>query len=191
MTWQITSGILGVLGFVFSLVNGAATLRWRTVGNQAALLSELRPLLTGVLKEVQTLRQNLSFDRYDVSKSRPTVPDPPKVLDTAIEELPALSGQLISPSQARIEIIQGLMVQTRSEWQTLVAKLANQEVDPDDAMQTHGLLEGYSRTLDRLLNEYIEAVTRINKGKLWTRFKYRQHWAITDKLFRFKQPRRV
>jgi len=50
------------------------------------------------------------------------------------------------------------------------------------------MLDDFSATLLRLLNEYVEAVTNINKGKLWPRWKYRDHWPVTNKLFRLDTP---
>lgn len=119
--------LVGVAGFILSLVNAAANLRRRTVGDQPALLRQLRPLLDGVLHECIELRRNLSFDRYDVSNSRTQVPNPPAILDKAIDEIPGLSPQLLSPSKARVDVIVDLMGQTREQWQILVAKLTTRE----------------------------------------------------------------
>lgn len=195
MTWWQSVGIIaGVAGFILSVINAAANVRLRTIGNQAELLSQLRPLLHGVHQELVELRRTLSFDRYDVAKSVARVPNPPEILDEAIEQIPDLSPQLLSPSKSRIDLLVDTMKQTREHWKILVAKLDHareadpESIYPDDAMQTRGQLDAYSGTLVRLLDEYVNAVTAINKGKLWPRWKYRDHWTITNALFRLRTP---
>jgi hypothetical protein len=188
MGWQTWAQIAGVAGLILGVFNLFANLRLRTIGNQAALLSELRPLLVGVLEECITLRHNLNFDRYDVSKSIARVPPSPEVLNEAIERIPNISSQLLSPSKRRIDFITDTIRMTREQWQTLEAKLNHEGIHPDDAMQTQGQLDAYSGTLVRLLREYVDAITAINKGKLWPRWKYRDHWPITSKVLGFRSP---
>jgi len=132
MTWQANLGIiLGVLGFVISLFNAGATIRQRTIGNQAQLLSQLRPLLDDPRQYLIELRRSLNFDRLDVDQHRAQIPDPPRVLLDSLKEIPALSGQLLSPSSARIEHIRDLMNSTYGHWDELNSKLSQSNLSSD------------------------------------------------------------
>ena len=46
-----------------------------------------------------------------------------------------------------------------------------------EALAKQQRLKEYTATIVRLFEEYIDAITAINKGKLWKRWRYGDHWS--------------
>jgi hypothetical protein len=53
------------------------------------------------------------------------------------------------------------------------------------AMEFAPRLKRQCRIIEEFFPTYVGAVTSINKGNLWKRFRYRDHRAITYKVFRW------
>lgn len=185
MTAQTLGTILGVLGFFISIYNLFAAIRRSTVIPQAELLAELRRYLDLTVRECQTVKPRLSFDRYGLETGqRPQIPQRPAEFDKALERLPELGGTISSIGQDQIEIFHYLLRDITYFWDLL-----KQCVDSDpvnvNALENARRLKRLCFMVDNFLPEYVGAVTSINKGNIWKRFKYRDHRPVIYKTFRW------
>jgi hypothetical protein len=185
MTAQTFGIILGVLGFFISIYNLFSAIRRSTVVPQAELLAELRGYLDLTVRQCQTVRPRLDFDRYLLHTGhRPEIPGRPGEFDTALRRLPELGGTLSSIGQDQIEIFQYLIRDITYFWDILKQCTDSDPVNVN-ALENARRLKRLCFMVDQFLPEYVSAITSINKGNLWKRFRYRDHRPIVYKLFRW------
>jgi hypothetical protein len=181
---EITTG-LGIVGSGLGVWNFFANLRTRNIVGQAKPLSELREHLENVLPACEQLRMQLNFDRYDLVKGPvPAVPEPPESLTSAIQALPSLSWQILSPSESRIEAIVATLKNLEYYWKTLHKHLTENPENVEIVMDFRTSVDRFSATAVRLLSQYIGVTRRIIKRDLFARWRYGDHWRVTEKVFR-------
>lgn len=185
MSAQAFGTILGVLGFVISVYNLFSAIRRSTVIPQAELLAELRGYLALTVRECQSVRPRLSFDRHLLHTGhRPDIPARPAGFDKAVERLPELGGTISSIGQRQIEMFEYLIRDTAYFWDILKQCTSSDPVNLN-ALENARRLKRLCLMVEKFLPQYVDAITSINKGNLWMRFKYRDHRPIVYKVFRW------
>lgn len=178
--------LLGVLGFVISVTNLWSTSRHRTVKSQPELLSELRSYLDVAFHACSNVRLRLNFDRYQLENSpKPDIGTRPPELDQAVARMPELGFTITSVGQQQINLLKALIQGASENWKRVEDCLNAKPLNPN-ALEFSGHLKRQCRIIEKFFPEYVDAVTAINKGNMWKRFKYRDHRALTYKFFRWK-----
>ena len=179
--------ILGVLGFIISVYNFVAAVRNKTVNPQPQLLAELRGYLDTAARECGQVKGRLRFDRYQLMQegARPNIPVRPPEFDDAIRRLPELGFTLTSVGQSQIELFRHLIEQTAYFWDNLRICLESNDPANFGALEPAQRLRRLCLIIEKFVPEYVDAVTDINKGNLWKRYKYRDHRELTYKVFRW------
>lgn len=186
LSWDHAVKLLGVLGFVISVTTLVSTTRNRTVKPQAELLSELRDYLDVAHKACSNVRLRLNFDRYQLEhSSKPDIGKRPAELDQAVARMPELGFTITSIGQLQINLLKALIHGASGNWESVQNCLDAKPLSYN-ALEFSRNLQRQCRIIEKFFPEYINAVTAINKGNLWKRFKYRDHGALTNKIFRWK-----
>lgn len=186
LSWDHFLKLLGVLGFVISVTTLWSTTRNRTVKPQPELLSELRNYLDFALMACSNVRLRLNFDRYQLEHSpKPDIGTKPRELDEAVARMPELGFTITSIGQQQINLLKVLIQGASENWKSVEACLDAKPLSYN-ALEFSRNLKRQCRIIEKFFPEYVDAVTAINKGNMWKRFKYRDHRAATYKIFRWK-----
>jgi hypothetical protein len=182
---QTFGTILGVLGFVISVYNLVSAIRSRTVNPQPPLVTELRGYIETAAKSCQQLRPQLNFDRHLLHTGhRPQINSGPAEFETAIKRMPELGRTVTSVGQRQIELLNMLITNVTYSWDALNNCVISDPVSLN-ALEFSQKLKKQTRMVERFFPTYVDALTAINKGSIWKRFKYRDHRDFTYKVFRW------
>jgi hypothetical protein len=185
LSWDYFVKLLGVLGFVISVWTAVGAIRNRTVFPQPQLLAELRGYLDVAHRTCSHLGVQLNFDKSLLeSGHKPNVLPRPAEFDEAIKRMPELGFTITSIGQRQIVLLHMLITSVNGDWIALESCLNSDPVSMT-ALECARRLRRQCLIIGKFFPNYVDAITRINKGKLWNRFKYRDHSSITYKLFRW------
>lgn len=191
MTVQNVGIVLGVLGFFISVYNLVSAIRHRTVKAQPELLAELRGYLDTALRECRQVKVRLDFDRYQLHTGyKPEIPARPAEFDNAIGRLPELGFTITSIGQRQIDMFLYLIKDATYFWDVLKTCVDADPVNVN-ALENAQRLRRLCLMIEKFFPEYVDAITAINKGDLWKRYKYRDHRSVAYKIFRWTPLRRA
>lgn len=186
MSVQSIGTILGVLGFFISVYNFVSTIRHRTVNDQPQLVAELRGYIETAHNASQQLRPTLNFDRYAIhTGQRPHIPAPPPTYGEAIARMPELGATVTAISQRDVVLMHGLIKTSYDDWITLNNCLISDPIN-ENALEFSGKLNRKCLIIEKFFPDYVTALTAINKGNIWKRYRYRDHAQFTYRLFGWK-----
>lgn len=186
MTKEQIGIILGVLGFFISVYNLVSAIRHRTVKAQPELLAELRGYLDTAVRECRQVKVQLDFDRYLLHTGhRPEIRPRPAEFDKAIDRMPELGFTVTSIGQRQIEVLLSLIRDVTYNWD-LVKSCMDADPVNMNGLDFAKVLRRRCVLVERFFPDYVNAITRINKGNLWKRYRYRDHREFVYKLFRWK-----
>jgi hypothetical protein len=182
MSLQSVTGVLGVFGFVISVYNLVSAMRSRTVNPQPVLLAELRGYLDVAQHACSQMRLRLNFDRHQIiTGPKPEIPPRPSEFDDAINRMPELGFTITSIGQKQIALLHALIQGANYNWKTVQDCLDAEPMNLN-VMDFAQRLKRQCSIIEKFFPTYVDAVTSINKGNLWKRFKYRDHHPLTYKI---------
>jgi hypothetical protein len=185
MTLQNFGIGVGVLGFCISVWNWLSAIRNRTVNPQPQLLAELRSYLDLTVHECQQVKHRLGFDRHQLYlEQKPEIPPRPQGFDQAVERMPELGFTITSVGQKQVEMLLWLIREIRYNWDNVNSCLDSDPMNTN-ALEFSEKLKRYCLLVEKFFPAYADAVRDINKGKVWKRFRYRDHGRVVCKVFRW------
>lgn len=186
LSWDHLVKLLGVLGFVIGVCNSVAAVRNRTVNPQPELLAELRNYLDVALRSCQQVRLRLNFDRHQILTvgDRPDIPPRPTEFDDAIERMPELGSTITSIGQRQIGLLHVLIKGVSENWNNVTTCIDAKPMSVN-ALDFAQRLRRQCLIVEKFFPDYVDAITSINKGNLWKRYRYRDHRPIIYKIFRW------
>jgi hypothetical protein len=117
---------------------------------------------------------------------RPNIPRRPENgFADAVERMPELSKTITSVGQLQIDLLHRIVKAADDYWERLQSCI---DADPINvnALDFAAKLKRQCRMIESFFPEYIDALIKINKtGRLWKRFRYRDHRPLTYKVFRW------
>lgn len=187
ISWQHVLNVVGVLGFVLGVVNYFGGLRSSTINPQPPVIAALRGHLDYVYKSCSQIGINLDLDSHSIHMNRrPNLPArPANGFADAIAEMPELGKTITSVGQKQVDLLHSIVQAADYNWANLESCVASDPINPM-ALDFAATLKRFCRIIDRFFPRYIDALIEINQtGKLWKRFRYKDHRPLTYKVFRW------
>ena len=185
--WQHVLNVIGVLGFVLGVVNYFGGLRSSTINSQPGLVADLRGHLDYVYESCRQIGINLNLDSHSIHTNvRPNLPArPANGFADAIANMPELGKTVTSVGQKQVDLLRQIVDGADYNWKHLENCIDADPINPM-ALEFAAKLKRQCQIINRFFPRYIDALVEINKtGKLWKRFRYKDHRPITYRVFRW------
>ncbi|OCB58460.1 hypothetical protein A5722_07225 [Mycobacterium vulneris] len=98
--------------------------------------------------------------------------------------MPELGFTITSIGQRQIELLHYLIKDSTYYWDALKTCVDADPVNAN-ALDFAQRLRRLCLMIEKFFPEYVDAITDINKGNLWKRYKYRDHRPAVYKVFRW------
>lgn len=176
-----------MLGFVLGVVNYFGGLRSSTINSQPGLVADLRGHLDYVYESCRQIGINLNLDSHSIHTNvRPNLPArPANGFADAIANMPELGKTVTSVGQKQVDLLRQIVDGADYNWKHLENCIDADPINPM-ALEFAAKLKRQCQIINRFFPRYIDALVEINKtGKLWKRFRYKDHRPITYRVFRW------